>query len=95
MQSRAPRRGRTLGRNTEIIMKPIKSVLAGLAATGILLSQPVAAAGAVRSGSPTHASEQLAGVPGAAIPALLAILAVAVVAVISASNDDDNAPASP
>jgi hypothetical protein len=83
-----------LGRNTEITMKPIKSVLACLAATGILLSQPAAAA-AVRNGSPSHDSEQFAGVPGAAIPALIAILAVAVVAVISASNDDNNTPASP
>jgi hypothetical protein len=49
----------------------------------------------VRNGSPSHDSEQFAGVPGAAIPALIAILAVAVVAVISASNDDNNTPASP
>jgi hypothetical protein len=90
-----PRRGRTLGRNTEIIMKPIKSLLACLAATGIVLSQPAAAAGAVRSGSPAHDSEQFAGVPGAAIPAIIGILAVAVVAIIASSNDDDNAPASP
>ena len=74
-------------------MKPIKSVLACLAATGILLAQPAAAASA-RSGSPTGDSEELAGRPGAAIPALIAILAVAIVAVISASNDKDH-PVSP
>ncbi len=75
-------------------MKPMKSALACLAATGLLLSQPAAAAGAVRSSSPTQDSEELAGVPGAALPALIAILAVGIVAVISASNDDDN-PVSP
>jgi hypothetical protein len=75
-------------------MKPIKSALACLAATGILLSQPAAAAGAVRSGSPSRDSEQLAGVPSAAIPALIGILAVAIVAIVAASNDD-NRPASP
>jgi hypothetical protein len=76
-------------------MKPIKSTLACLAATGLILSQPVAAAAAGRSASPTGDSEELAGVPGAAFPALIAILAVAIVAVISASGDDDNEPASP
>ncbi|MBO0749631.1 MAG: hypothetical protein J2O44_04245 [Porphyrobacter sp.] len=74
-------------------MKPMKSVLACLAATGLLLAQP-AAASAVRGGSPSGDSEELAGVPGAAIPALIAILAVAIVAVISASNDH-NHPVSP
>jgi hypothetical protein len=83
-----------MGRNTEITMKPMKSALACLAVAGLLLSQP-AAASAVRGGSPTHDSEELAGVPGAAIPALIAILAVAAVAVISASGDEDNGPASP
>ena len=76
-------------------MKPMKSALACLAATGLLLSQPAAAASAVRASSLTGDSEELAGVPGAAIPALIAILAVAIVAVISASGDDDNEPASP
>jgi hypothetical protein len=76
-------------------MKPTKSILASLAATGLLLSQPAAAASAVRAGSATHDSEELAGVPGAALPALIAILAVAVVAVVSASGDDDNKPVSP
>jgi hypothetical protein len=75
-------------------MKPMKSALACLAATGLLLSQPAAAASSVRSGSPTQDSEELAGVPGAALPALIAILAVAVVAVISSSSDDDK-PVSP
>jgi len=79
---------------TEITMKSMKSVFACLAATGMLLAQPAAAASAVRSGSPTQDSEELAGVPGAAIPALIAILAVAIVAVISSSNDKDH-PTSP
>ena len=76
-------------------MKPIKSALACLAAAGILLSQPAIAADTMRSGSPSHDSEQLAGVPSAAIPAIVGILAVALVAIIAASNDDDNRPASP
>jgi hypothetical protein len=76
-------------------MKPIKSILAGLAATGLILSQPAAAAGAVRTGSPSQSSEKLAGTSGAAIPALIAILAVAVIAVVSASNDDNKIPVSP
>lgn len=75
-------------------MKPTKSVLASLAVAGLLLSQPAAAASAVRAGSSTGDSEELAGVPGAAIPAIIAILAVAIVAVVSASNDD-NKPVSP
>jgi hypothetical protein len=79
---------------TEITMKPTKSVLASLAVAGLLLSQPAAAASAVRAGSSTGDSEELAGVPGAAIPAIIAILAVAIVAVVSASNDD-NKPVSP
>jgi hypothetical protein len=86
---------RAHGRNTEIDMKPIKSALACLAATGLILSQPAAAATAARSASTTADSEHLAGASGAAIPALLAILAVAVVAVISASGDDNKIPASP
>jgi hypothetical protein len=76
-------------------MKPIKSVLACLAATGLVLSQPAIAASAARSASPTGESETLAGVPGAALPMLLGVLAVAVIAVISASGDNDNEPASP
>jgi hypothetical protein len=83
------------GCNTEITMKPMKSAFACLAATGLLLAQPAAAASAVRASSPTGDSEELAGVPGAALPALIAILAVAIVAVVSASSDDDNVPASP
>jgi len=79
-------------------MKPIKSALALLAATGIALSQPAMAADAARGASPSHDSEQLAGggIPGAAIPALIAILAVAVVSMVSASNHHDrHHPASP
>jgi hypothetical protein len=76
-------------------MKPIKSALACLAATGLALAQPAMAADAVRGGSPSHDSEQLAGTPSAAIPALIGILAVALVAVIAASSDHDNRPASP
>jgi hypothetical protein len=76
-------------------MKPINSALACLAAAGLFLSQPAMAAGAVRSASPSHDSEQLAGTPGAAIPALIGILAVAIVAVVAASNHHDNNPASP
>lgn len=75
-------------------MKPMKSALACLAATGLLLSQPALAASAVRASSPTQDSEELAGVSGAAIPALIGILAVAIVAVVSASSDDDK-PVSP
>ena len=74
-------------------MKPMKSAFACLAATGLLLSQPAAAASAVRSGSATQDSENLAGA-GAALPAIIAILAVAIIAVVSASSDDDN-PVSP
>jgi hypothetical protein len=95
MHFRVPPADTPLGRNTEITMKPIKSVLACLAATGILLSQPAVAAGVARSGSPAHDSEEFAGTSGAAIPALVAILAVAIVAVVSASNDDNNQPTSP
>ena len=76
-------------------MKPMKSALACLAATGLLLSQPAAAASTVRAGSPTGDSEELAGVSGAAIPMLIGVLAVAIVAVISASSDNNNHPASP
>jgi hypothetical protein len=76
-------------------MKPMKSALACLAATGLLLSQPAAAASAVRASSPTGDSEELAGVSGAAIPMLIGVLAVAIVAVISASSDNNNHPASP
>ena len=76
-------------------MKPMKSAFACLAATGLLLAQPAAAASAVRASSPTGDSEELAGVPGAAIPMLIGVLAVAIVAVISASGDNNNHPASP
>jgi hypothetical protein len=87
---------RTSDRNTEIIMKPIKGALAFLAATGLALSQPAAAANGGRSASPSHDSEHLAGVPGAAIPALIGILAVAVASVVAASNHNHNDhPASP
>jgi hypothetical protein len=75
-------------------MKSMKSALACLAATGLLLSQPALAASAIRGGSPAQDSEELAGVSGAAIPALIGILAVAIVAVVSASSDDDK-PVSP
>ena len=77
-------------------MKPIKSALACLAATGLLFAQPAAAA-VSRSASPSPDSEHLAGggVPGAAIPALIGILAVAIVAVVASSNHHDNHPASP
>jgi len=81
-------------RNTEITMKPTKTVLASLAAAGLLLSQPATAASAVRAGSSTGDSEELAGMPSAAIPAIIGILAVAIIAVVSASNDD-NKPVSP
>jgi hypothetical protein len=80
---------------TEINMKPMKSALACLAAAGILLSQPALAAGATRSGSSSNGSEQLAGTPGAALPAIIAILAVAVVAVIASSSNNHHHPASP
>jgi hypothetical protein len=77
---------------TEITMKPIKSALALLAASGLVLSQPALA----RSGSPSGDSEHLAGTPSAAWPAIIAILAVAIVAVVaSGSNNDNNHPASP
>jgi len=76
-------------------MKPIKSALACLAATGILLSQPAAAAGVTRAGSTSHQSEQLAGTPGAALPAIIAILAVVIVSVIAASGHNHHHPASP
>jgi hypothetical protein len=79
--------------NTEKIMKPIKSVLAGLAGAGLLLSQPAAAA--TRAASDVRDSEQLAGFPSAALPALIAILAVGIVAVVSSSNDDNDNPVSP
>jgi hypothetical protein len=86
---------RALGQ-TEINMKPMKSALACLAAAGILLSQPALAAGATRSGSTSTGSEQLAGTPGAALPAIIAILAVAVVSVIAASGGNKHHhPASP
>ncbi len=77
-------------------MKPIKSVVAGLAAAGLLLSQPAAAA-AARTASPSRDGEQLAGVPSAALPAIIAILAVAIVGIIAASTDhnNDNVPVSP
>ena len=77
-------------------MKPIKSALACLTVTGLLLSQPAAAA-ALRSGSSSHDSERLAdgGLPSAAIPALIGILAVAIVAVVASSNDNEHHPASP
>ena len=77
-------------------MKPMKSALACLAAAGILLSQPAAAAGVARTGSASHDSEQLAGTPGAALPAIIAILAVVVVSVIAASGSHkDHHPTSP
>ena len=79
---------------TEMNMKPMKSALACLAAAGILMSQPAFAAGAARSGSSANGSEQLAGTPGAALPAIIAILAVAVVAVIASSGHHHH-PASP
>jgi hypothetical protein len=80
---------------TEINMKPMKSALACLAAAGILLSQPALAAGATRSGSSSDSGEQLAGTPGAALPAIIAILAVAVVAVIASSSNNHHHPTSP
>jgi len=82
------------GCNTETVMKPIKSALTCLAATGLILSQPALAASAGRSASPSADSEQLAGTPGAAWPAIIAILAVAVVALI-ASGDNHDHPTSP
>jgi hypothetical protein len=67
-------------------MKPLKSALALFAATGLVLSQPVAAASAARAPSPSAKSEHLAGTPRAAIPALIGILAVVIVAVIASSG---------
>ena len=77
-------------------MKALKTTLAALAAAGLAVAQPAAAAPA-RTASPVADSEQLAGgVPGAAWPAILAILAFAVIALIPASSDDDeDAPTSP
>lgn len=77
-------------------MTAIKKVLAGLAATGLLVAQPAMAATASshRGGSATGDSEELAGVPGAAIPFLIALAIGAIVVVVSASNDNDN-PVSP
>ena len=79
-------------------MKLTKTALATLATAGLLIAQPAAAASSnVRSGSAVGESEELAGVPGAALPALIAILAVVLVAVSSASSDDDDheVPVSP
>ena len=76
-------------------MKPIKSALACLAVTGMLLAQPAVAAGAGRAGSASQDSEHLAGTPSAAWPALIGILAVAIVAVVASSSGHHNHPASP
>lgn len=76
-------------------MKTFRSALAGMAIAGLLLAQPAAAAS--RAPAPTGESENLAGLPAAAAPAL-AVLAVfflaAAVAVIS-DDDEDGAPVSP
>jgi hypothetical protein len=79
-------------------MKPIRTALASVAAAGLLIAQPAAAAADVRTGSAVGESESLAGggVPSAAWPAIIAILLVAAVAIISASGDDDDfEPVSP
>ena len=76
-------------------MNAYKTTFAALAATGLSIAQPAAAAPA-RTASPVADSQQLAGgIPGAAWPAIIAILAVALYAVIDASSDDDDAPVSP
>ena len=78
-------------------MNAFKTTLATLAAAGLAVAQPAAAAPA-RTASPVADTEQLAGgVPSAAWPAIIAILAVAAFALISASNDDDedDVPVSP
>jgi hypothetical protein len=80
---------------TEIIMKPTKNAFAFLAAAGILAAQPAMAASAQRTASSSDQSEHLAGVPSAAIPALIGILAVAIVAVVASSNGHNHHPASP
>lgn len=72
-------------------MKPIRTALASVAAAGLLVAQPAAAAADVRSGSAVGESESLAGgVPSAAWPAIIAILLVGIVSIISASGDDDD-----
>lgn len=77
-------------------MKPIRTALASLAATGLLVASPVAAAADVRTGSSLEESEGLAGATAAAWPAIIAILLVGVVSVVSATGDDDDfEPVSP
>ena len=76
-------------------MKPFKSALALIAATGLAVSQPVAAAGVARAASPSQQSEHLAGTPSAAMPALIGILAVVIISVIAASSRNHHHPKSP
>lgn len=78
-------------------MKLFKNALAGAAITGLLVSQPVAAAAASRTASSVGEGEDLAGLPAAATP-VVAVLGifflVAAVALIS-DGDDDDEPVSP
>lgn len=80
-------------------MTPFKSALAGIAATGLLVSQVAVAAPVAgsRSGAPVGESEGLGGMAAGSAPviALLALMAVvAAVAVIDDGGDDDE-PVSP
>lgn len=78
-------------------MPRMKMALSTLAAAGLAVAQPAIAASAAahRNGTPTTESEQLAGVPGAAVPFLVALAASLVVMVISASHHHHHNPVSP
>lgn len=76
-------------------MTRLTNLLAGLAAAGLLLSQPAAAASAGRTGASIDESEGLAG-DRAAGPAIAVILFILLIAALPLFDDDDDGiPSSP
>ncbi|WP_126173992.1 hypothetical protein [Altericroceibacterium xinjiangense] len=71
-------------------MKTMKSVLASVAAAGLLVSQPLAAAPA-RADSASKQTEGMAGFgAGGPMVATIAVLAVAIAALVPVVFDDDD-----
>jgi hypothetical protein len=77
-------------------MKMFKSILAGLAAGGLLLSQSAMAAAPVRVGTPVGDAEGQSIPPGSG-PVLFALFAVLLVVTLPMifDDDDDGFPTSP
>ena len=81
-------------------MTMFKSLLAGAAASALLVSQAAAAptVSAARAGAPIGEAEELGGLPGAATPAIAVIsifVLVGLVMLVTGEDDDDDFPVSP